>query len=320
MPVSHLGHAEIIVPDVAASKEFFTELMGLYVSEEDGDRLYLRAWQDFDHHTLVITEGPETQLEHIGWRVATREDAEEIAAKVEARGGETHWGESTTKGHGDVLRFRTLHGLPMECYWEVDRYVAPPELQSKFPSHPSKRAYKGASPRRFDHVTCSAPDVKAEQEYNTEVLGLHHRYYSMKPDGSGQRWGSWLSRTNIAHELGIGHMDSPDGALHHIAYYVESPDDIMRTASILVDHGVTIQFGPANHGTSGATCLYFAEPNGVRVELWTSGLLMWDPDWQAIEWAAEDFGGVGDQWGTTVPSPDFFTVIPVAPGFIPAKA
>jgi catechol 2,3-dioxygenase len=320
MPVSHLGHAELIVPDLAASKEFFTELMGMYVTEEEGDRVYLRAWQDFDHHTLVLTEGPEAQLEHIGWRVADRSEAEAMAADVERRGGEATWIEPTTKGHGDVLRFRSRGGLPMELYWEVDAYIAPPELKSKFPAHPSKRSYKGAAPRRFDHVTCSTPDVKAEQEWITDVMGLHHRYYALKPDGSGERWGSWLSRTNIAHELGLGAMESDTGALHHIAYYVESPDDVMRTASFLVDHDVKIQFGPAQHGTSGATCLYFPEPNGIRVELWTSGLLMWAPDWKPIEWGPEMLiSGVGDIWGTTVPSDDFFSVTPVAPDLVPAN-
>lgn len=320
MPVSHIGHAELIVPDLAKSTEFFVEFMGLHISEQDGDRVYLRAWQDFDHHTLVLTEGPEAQFAHMGWRVAAKEDAEKIAAEVERRGGDVVWTEATTKGHGDVVRFLTPGGLPMELYWEVEAYEAPEHLRSHFPSHPSKRATKGAAPRRFDHVTCSVSDVKGEQEWITEVMGVHHRYYSMKPDGSGERWGSWLSRTNIAHELGLGHLAGEAGALHHVAYYLESPDDIMRTASMLVDHGVKLHFGPANHGTSGATCLYFAEPGGHRVELWTSGLLMFAPDWKAIEWGAEHFAAVGDQWGTTVPTEDFFTVTPVAPGLVPVKA
>jgi catechol 2,3-dioxygenase len=317
--ISHLGHVELVVPDVVASTEFFVELMGLQVSEEDGDRVYLRAWQDFDHHTLLLTEGPEAQMGHIGWRVAEKADAEAIAAEVERRGGDTTWSEPLSNGHGDSVRFRTPHGLPMELYWEVEKYVAPPHLRSRYPAHPSKRPTKGAGARRFDHVTCNVPDIRLEQEWLTEVLGLHHRYYAMHPDGSGKRWGSWLSRTNIAHELGLGTLEGHEGALHHFAYYLESPDDIIRTASMLVDHDVEIQFGPANHGTSGATCLYFLEPGGHRMELWTSGIMMFAPDWEAIEWGPELFGSVGDQWGRTIPSEGFFTSTPVAPELVPAK-
>jgi catechol 2,3-dioxygenase len=320
MPVSHIGHVELIVPDLAASTEFFVELMGLQVSEQDAERVYLRAWQDFDHHTLLLTEGPEAQLAHVGWRVATKQDADDIAAEVERRGGETTWVEPLTKGHGDAVRFRTPSGLPFELYWEVERYHAPEELRSRYPSHPSKRPTKGAAPRRFDHVTCSVADVVAEQEWLTDVLGLHHRYYAMKPDGSGERWGSWLSRTNIAHELGLGAMPSGTGALHHVAYYLEAADDVMRTASMLVDNGYTLQFGPANHGTSGATCLYFGEPSGHRIELWTSGILMFAPDWEPIEWGPEHFNAVGDIWGTSMPGEAFFTTTPVAPELAPARA
>jgi catechol 2,3-dioxygenase len=317
--VSHIGHVELVVPDLAASTEFMVELMGLHVSEEDGNRVYLRAWQDFDHHTLLLTEGPEAQLAHIGWRVATREDAVEIADEVERRGGETAWVEPPSKGHGDAVRFLTAGGLPMELYWEVEAYEAPDHLRSQYPAHPSKRPTKGAAPRRFDHVTCSVGDVVAEQEWICDVMGLYHRYYAMKPDKPNERWGSWLSRTNIAHELGLGEMPSGVGSLHHFAYYLEAPDDILRTASMLVDHGVTLHFGPANHGTSGATCLYFAEPGGHRMELWTSGLLMFAPDWQAIEWKSEHFFAVGDMWGSSIPNEAFFSTTPVAPGLVPVK-
>ena len=57
MPVAHLGHAELRVPDLDASRDFFTRVMGLFVSEEtDDETVFLRAWQDWDHHTLVLTE------------------------------------------------------------------------------------------------------------------------------------------------------------------------------------------------------------------------------------------------------------------------
>ena len=43
--------------------------MGLFVSHEDDDHVYLRAWQDWDHHTLVLTRAASSGLEHVAWRV-----------------------------------------------------------------------------------------------------------------------------------------------------------------------------------------------------------------------------------------------------------
>ncbi len=64
MAVAHIGHAELGVTDLEASRRFFTETIGLSVSQEDEDRIFLRAWQDWDHHTLILKrferQSPET--------------------------------------------------------------------------------------------------------------------------------------------------------------------------------------------------------------------------------------------------------------------
>jgi len=46
------------------------------------------------------------------------------------------------------------------------------------------------------------------------------------------------------------------------AYYVDSPDQLLRAATLLADHGTTIERGPGMNGTSGAVFLYFFEPEG----------------------------------------------------------
>ena len=61
MPVAHIGHVELLVPDIDASTEFFEEMLGLYVSDRVDGRAFMRAWQDCDHHTLVLTEAAERQ-------------------------------------------------------------------------------------------------------------------------------------------------------------------------------------------------------------------------------------------------------------------
>ncbi|MGB7098281.1 MAG: VOC family protein, partial [Xanthobacteraceae bacterium] len=43
-------------------------------------------------------------------------------------------------------------------------------------------------------------------------------------------------------------------------------DDIMRSHSLLQEHGVPIVFGPGRHPTSSARFLYFEGPDGVVFE------------------------------------------------------
>ena len=86
---------------------------------------------------------------------------------------ETHAEHSVDEhAHGDALRFATPGGIPMELYWEVKKYVAPAEMASRLPSHPSRITPRGAAPRRFDHVTFIVDDVPAEQQFLTDVLGF----------------------------------------------------------------------------------------------------------------------------------------------------
>jgi catechol 2,3-dioxygenase len=319
--VSHIGHIEVLVTDLAASTEHFTEIVGLQVSAQEADRVYLRAWQDRDHHTLVLTEGPESGLAHIGWRVETKAEVEQIAAELKARGVDANFGDAHEgRGHGPALRFLTPAGLPCELYWEVEYYEPASELRSRFPSHPSKIGTRGIVPRRFDHVTVSVADPVAEQQFLTDALGIHHRYYGEAPDGT--RIGSWLSRTNIAHEIAVGRLWGEEGAaLHHFAYYAESADSLLNAASMLVDNGFKLDFGPARHGTSSATCLYWKEPSGNRVEVWTGGFLIFDPDHEATKWDGDlVLAGVGDEWGTSQMSEDFLTGTSVSAELVAASA
>ncbi|HZC18582.1 MAG TPA: VOC family protein, partial [Rubrobacteraceae bacterium] len=84
-------------------------------------------------------------------------------------------------------------------------------------------------------------------------------------------------------------------------YFVDSPDQMLRAATILADNGVEIEWGPGQHGTSGAIFLYCFEPSGNRVEVWTGGFLIFAPDWEPIRWTPESAGLAYELWGSQMP-------------------
>lgn len=305
--VAHLGHVEIGVTDLEKSLWFFTEVMGLSVSADEGDRVYLRAWQDFDHHTLILKRSDTSGVKHIGWRVNSSESLRAFEKQFKDMGIEYKWVEAgLKKAQGDTIQFRSPAGLPVELYWEKELFVnTDPKTASKLPSHPSRYTGKGVSPRRFDHVNIMVNDVAKEQKWWTDLLGIHHRYYIQNEDDV--RLGSWLSRTNIAHEIALMRNGNQNGALfHHLAYYLDSPDELIRAANLMAENDIKIEWGPGKHGTSGAQFIYVIEPSGNRVEIWTGGFLIFAPDWQPIEWSPEA-GPLGlDMWGSTPPE-SYFT-------------
>jgi catechol 2,3-dioxygenase len=315
MTIAHLGHAELRVTDLAASRSFFTDVLGLSVSAESDTQVYLRAWQDWDHHTLLLTQAEESGLEHVGWRVSAAGDLHDHELSLKAAGVDVQWLEGGSElGHGDSLRFRSpVSGVPMELYWEVERYVErDPALESRLPSHPQRYTGHGVGPRRFDHVNFLVNNVQPEQEWMATELGFRHNYYMVAADGS--RLASWMARTNLSHELAfMRNRNQNADMLHHVAYYLDSPDQVMRAATIIADAGYTIEWGPAQHGTSGAIFLYCFEPSGHRIEVWTGGFLLFAPDWEPIRWEFDQVGTALDLWGSTMPDAYLTRGTPLTP-------
>src|SRR5690625_4716276 len=305
--VAHLGHVEISVTNFEKSLWFFTEVLGLALTESDGDRAYLRAWQDYDHHTLVLKASDTSEVNRMSWRVSSNESLRLFEKQLKAMNIDFFWVDGgTKKALGDAIHFKSPTGLPIELYWEKEKFVTnDPAVMSKLASHPSKYTGKGAAPRSFDHLNIMVNDVQKEQQWWTDFLGIHHRYYVQNKDDI--RLGSWLSRTNIAHELAFMRNSKQNGSIfHHLAYYLDSPDELLRAANIMAENDIKIEWGPGKHGTSGAQFIYVFEPSGHRVEIWTSGLLIFSPDWKPIEWGPE-IGELGlEMWGSTPPE-SYFT-------------
>ena len=53
--VAHLGHAELLTPEPEKSLWFFTQVLGLTENGTSGDSVYLRTWDDYEHHSLKLT-------------------------------------------------------------------------------------------------------------------------------------------------------------------------------------------------------------------------------------------------------------------------
>ena len=55
--ITRASHAVLTVRDLAASRNFYVELLGFIVSDEDRDTLYLRGVAEACHHSLVLKRG-----------------------------------------------------------------------------------------------------------------------------------------------------------------------------------------------------------------------------------------------------------------------
>src|SRR5690606_686138 len=74
------AYMELVVTDLAASREFYVDILGLVVTHEDEDAIYLRSLEEFIHHNLVLRKGPEPAVAAFGFRVRSPEELDKAEA------------------------------------------------------------------------------------------------------------------------------------------------------------------------------------------------------------------------------------------------
>ena len=130
--VAHIGHIELLTPRLDASLGFFTSVVGLHETARSGDSVYLRAWGDYEHHTLKLTAHQTSGLGHLALRVRDAETLQQLVATLAEHSILGTWTED--KGHGPAYRVATPDGHAIELYWETERFKATPEVSTAFKS------------------------------------------------------------------------------------------------------------------------------------------------------------------------------------------
>src|SRR5512138_519110 len=73
--ITRSSHVRLTVDDLAASRRFYTDIIGLIVSDEDDSRCYLRGLAEACHHSLVLEQARDAgTCRRLGFRVFFDED------------------------------------------------------------------------------------------------------------------------------------------------------------------------------------------------------------------------------------------------------
>ena len=291
--VAHVGHVELLTPKPDESLAFFTSVVGLHETGRSGDSVYLRAWGDYERHTLKLTPHSTSGLGHLGLRVRDEETLQHLVSHLERHQFPGAWAGDDL--HGPAWRFATPDGHRVEIYWETQRFTATPDVATAFKNQPQRYVPRGIAPRRLDHLNILARDVAPTRRLFQELLGLRLTEQIVFDDGS--EVGAWMSATNKSYDVAITKdRTGAAGRLHHVTYMMDSREDVLRAADILVDAGIPIETGPHKHNIGQTFFLYCYEPGGNRFEIGSGGYLIFDPDWRPVVWTQAE-RAKGQAWG-----------------------
>ncbi len=282
------AYMEIVVTDLAAARAFYVDTLNLVVTEEDENAIYLRTFEEFIHHNLVLREGPVAAVAAFSYRVRTPGGVDKAAAfyselgcRVERRAN------GFTKGIGDAVRVEDPLGFTYEFFYEVDHVE---RLAWRYDLH------NGTEIARLDHFNQMTPDVPRATRH---MQDLGFRVTEDIQDDKGIVYASWMRRKSTVHDTAMTGGDGP--RMHHVAFATHEKLNILALCDKLGAWRVSgcIERGPGRHGVSNAFYLYIRDPDGHRVEIYTQDYYTGDPDNPVITWDVHD-NQRRDWWGNSV--------------------
>lgn len=287
--ITRAGHMVLTSRDLARAKDFYTRVIGLVVTAETADTVWLRGLEEICHHSLVLQRTSAAPVcRWIGLRVLTEDELDKAYSHLREIGLSPAWAEVPFQGR--TLRVSDPFGVPLELTARMDRV----------PRHSMTHDHHAAGlPLRFDHLQVHAVDIAKVAAFYTS-LGFRTSDYVVRGN-TDELLGAFLHRKDIPWDLVFLRGSGP--RMHHLAYVVPTATDMFRAcdAAGMYGYGRLVEHGPGRHGMGHVQFTYFRDPDGHRIELVLDAPhLMTDIENEPVRWDDERRRGACD-WGNPAP-------------------
>ena len=283
MGVLRLSHVDITVPDLDLAEAYHGQVIGMDTVDRADDRIFLKCWDEEDHHSLAVRYDPRVGIDRFAFKVEHEDDLHDLESRIEAYGYRVRrHAKGEEVGQGESIRFETPSGHEMELVHEVEKTGG--RLAKENPKV-MPEGLTGIAPPRMDHLLVTAEEVPEASRFYMDVLGF--RLTEQLLDGDGHQIGTWMERSHSPHDLAV--VSGPNGGLHHFAYWLDDWDQVRDAADVLAHNAIQIDVGPTRHGITRGSTIYFFDPMGTRNEVFTGGYRP-DPDFPTITWTEDNAG------------------------------
>lgn len=305
--VTRLSHVVLTSRDLDATRHFYEDGLGLEVTAHDASHLALRAIEEASHHSVFFekTEDPGAGLcRAVGYRVLTEGDLDRAHDHFVDSGRPAEFVDRPYQGR--TLRVADITGVPLEFCATMERSE---NRMRRFHTH------SGARLAYLDHIQIATHDVQSAYEWYSD-LGFRLSEYTAT-DGTEQLWGVWLKRKNNTQDVVFSNGAGP--RLHHFAMHTPEIANVVHGADVMASLGLagSIDRAPARHGIGNAFFVYYRDPDGHRVETFTSHYNVIDIDHEPKRWDLSDTRR-SQIWGFPAPRKWFYEAtdfqgIPIEP-------
>ena len=293
--ITRLSHVVLTSQDLDKSRHFYETGLGLEVTTHDDSYLCLRAIEETGHHSLIIEKaetGGQGVCRSVGYRMFSDDDLRIAHDYFNSRGEMAKFVERPYQGL--TLRLEDRVGVPVE-------FCATMEQSENRMQH--FHTHSGGKLAFMDHVQIATHDIGAAYEWYND-LGFRLTEYTAK-DGTDELWGVWLKRKNNTQDVVFSNGLGP--RLHHLAYHTPEIASIVHAADVMASLGLagTMDRAPGRHGIGNAFFVYFRDPDGHRIEIFSSHYSVIDIDHAPKRWDLTD-SRRSQLWGFPAPKKWFF--------------
>ena len=159
---------------------------------------------------------------------------------------------------GNTIELDDIVGVPLEFCATMDQKEP---LMRRFDQHTGGRC------AFLDHIQISTHDVQSAFDWYSD-LGFRLTEYTAA-DGTDELWGVWLKRKYNTQDVVYSNGEGP--MLHHIALHTPEIANVIHCADAMASLGLAENMDrpPGRHGIGNAFFIYFRDPDGHRVEIFT---------------------------------------------------
>jgi catechol 2,3-dioxygenase len=248
--ITRASHLVYTVRDLSRSRDFYTEVLELIVSDEDCNTLYLRGVEERIHHSLMLkrTDGAPACV-RAGLLTEHEEDLDKAKFFFTQRGMRAEFVEVPHQGL--TLHTTDVVGSPLELCSQMTRVE---RRDQQF------EALRGAGALRFDHYQITTADIQEAASFYAD-LGFRVGDYMVV---TGQPVGIFLHSKNTLYDVVF--IRRPGPAVHHFGYIVHGITDIIRACDVAgsLGYGDHVEFGPGRHSLGHSYYVYLLDPDRHR--------------------------------------------------------
>src|SRR6266404_4727599 len=277
------SHLTFTVRDLARSRDFYTKVVGLVVSDDDRDTLFLRGVEERAHHSLVLKRtNSAPACVRTGLRTRSEEDLDKAKFFFDKREIKAEFVEMLYQSR--TLRATDVSGTPIELCAAMSRVE---RVDQQF------EALQGAGALRFDHYQVTVPDIVAASTFYAD-LGFRIIDYMVV---AGEPVGVFLHVKETPYDVVF--IRRPGPALHHFGYIVNGIHDIIKACDVAGSLGLgeCVEFGPGRHSLGHSYYVYLLDPDGHRIELLPPPVYFGDADEGPIVHDLTGRAHVTESWG-----------------------